>query len=115
MEHDDYVSEGYATTDEDDWISKWELQSMLGIPNPLNNWGFVRKRPKKKQFTVEKAEELYQKAQQAKVGETIECPTCMCKFTKKTYQQKFHKLRCKDKFWNSVDETRRERAKRFKN
>jgi hypothetical protein len=111
MEHDKYTSEGYVIADEDDWISKWELQSMFGIGNPLNNWGAKKKKSNKKQFTVDKAEELYQKTKQAKVGETIQCPTCRCElprgktpwlslipYGKEKYQQKFHKIKCNTKF-----------------
>ena len=112
MIHDEYISEGYAQSEED-WVSKWELQTLLGIANPLTGWKTpTRPNPNAKSF-VDLALERYSLASAAKVGDSIHCPTCNCKFIKKTYQQKFHKIKCKDRYWNSVDEERRERAKRF--
>jgi hypothetical protein len=108
MIHNEYISEGYAQSEED-WVSKWELQTLLGVPNPLTNW----ERPKNNRSFVNLALERYEVASAAKVGDTIHCPTCNCKFVKKTYQQKFHRIKCKNRYWNSVDDDRRERAKKF--
>lgn len=44
---------------------------------------------------------LYKTNKKAKVGETIECPICHTKFTKKQYSQAFCCTRCKDRFWNA--------------
>lgn len=54
----------------------------------------------------------YAKAKAARVGETCQC-TCGKSFVKKSYQQAFHATKCKDRYWNTVDDTRRERAKLF--
>lgn len=55
----------------------------------------------------------YDKAKDAKVGEIIACACCGSKMVKKSYQQKFCSLKCKDKYWNTVDEKRRVRASNF--
>lgn len=54
----------------------------------------------------------------AATGSIIECPVCSKKFKKATYHkvfcsnQKTHgPENCKDRYWNTVDERRRERAK----
>jgi len=103
MEHDEYISEGYAMEDQD-WYSK----------------SFRSLRPKRKKsrggslgVTLEQATQKYIDAEKAKVGEEIHCSCCNHKFIKKTYQQKFHKIKCKDRYWNSVDPVRRERAKQY--
>ena len=44
---------------------------------------------------------LYKLNKETNVGETIECPICHTKFTKKQYSQAFCPTRCKDRFWNS--------------
>lgn len=44
---------------------------------------------------------LYKLNKESKVGETIECPICHTKFTKRQYSQAFCSTRCKDRFWNS--------------
>jgi hypothetical protein len=64
------------------------------------------------QLRKDTLENRYLKAKGAKVGERIQC-TCGQHFTKKSYQQKFHTLKCKDRYWNTVDDTRRARAKYF--
>lgn len=43
---------------------------------------------------------LYQRNKDAKVGDTIECPVCHTKFTKRQYSQAFCCGHCKDKFHN---------------
>ena len=48
-----------------------------------------------------KRKSLYKLNKEAKVGETIECPICHTKFTKKQYSQAFCSTRCKDRFWNA--------------
>ena len=53
---------------------------------------------------------LYDNASLAKVGSVIRCPVCGKKITKTTYHKKFCCMKCKDKFWNSFDPQRRERA-----
>lgn len=49
----------------------------------------------------QKKKGLYKTNKAAKVGETIECPVCHRKFTKRQYSQAFCCTQCKDKFWNS--------------
>lgn len=62
-------------------------------------------------LTIFQMEDLYNAAVNAKVGDTIQCPCCGHKMKKKSYQHKFFNTRHKDKYWNSVDDTRRDRAK----
>lgn len=38
--------------------------------------------------------------ERAKIGDTCRCPICGKKFLKKTYQQKFCCIRCKNKYHN---------------
>jgi hypothetical protein len=62
--------------------------------------------------------DLYTIAKNAKVGTMIACPNCKKMHLKTTYHkvfcnnQKTHpgKRSCKDRYWNTVDPTRRERA-----
>ncbi len=55
---------------------------------------------------------IYAVNKKKKVGETCICagPLCRKQFTKKSYQQAFHRTKCKDQFWNRVrfwqDETK---------
>lgn len=46
-----------------------------------------------------------------KVGSTTRCPSCGTTFIKSSYQQIFCKsksrTKCKDKYWNTVDEDKR--------
>ena len=56
---------------------------------------------------------LYNKAKAAKVGSDILCPVCAAIHKKTTYHKVFDKKSCKDTYWNTVDENRRDRAKFF--
>lgn len=60
---------------------------------------------------------LYWKCKEAKVGETIICPSCKTSFIKKSYQSVFCKLRsgtqCKDNYWNNVDSNKRNNTTRI--
>ena len=57
----------------------------------------------------------YQDNKNIKVNNNIFCPVCGKKFRKKTKAHSFcsnkGRNNCKDRYWNSTDETRRERAK----
>jgi hypothetical protein len=59
----------------------------------------------------------YAVAKNSIAGAVIECPCCLKRFRKASYQQAFcsNKGRgnCKDKFWNTVDDKRRVRAEHF--
>ena len=61
--------------------------------------------------------QLYDKAKKAKVGETIICPSCKTEFKKTHWQQKFcktkAKTKCKDYYWNNVDEKKRNNTTRI--
>ena len=48
-----------------------------------------------------------------KVGNYMRCPTCVKSIIKKSYQHKFCCTKHKDKYWNTVNDVRRERAKRY--
>lgn len=61
-------------------------------------------------FTIRDMLDRYVAAKAAKVGTQILCPCCGKRLTKRSYQHKFCNTRCKDQYWNTVDDTRRERA-----
>lgn len=52
-----------------------------------------------------------QKCVDAKIGETIACPSCGTQHVKKSYQSVFCKSKggtvCKDNYWNNVDQNKR--------
>lgn len=53
----------------------------------------------------------------AHIGQELSCPACGSRFVKKHYQQAFCKTRpgtqCKDKYWNTVDPTKRNNTTRI--
>lgn len=55
--------------------------------------------------------EARQKCLDAKIGETIFCPSCSTKHIKNSYQTVFcktkGKTKCKDNYWNNVDPSKR--------
>jgi ribosomal protein L37AE/L43A len=66
---------------------------------------------------LSKLKELYQKVKEAKVGETVCCPSCKTEFVKKSYQQIFCKSKtgttCKDFYWNNVTPSKRNNTTRI--
>ena len=67
-----------------------------------------------------KMTKAYIKAKDAKVGETIVCPSCKKVFVKKSYNQIFCSNaktkrfnNCKDKYWNTVDPNKRNNTTRI--
>lgn len=57
----------------------------------------------------------YNVAKAANVGSSINCPTCNKVHPKTTYHKVFcGRKRCKDEYWNTVSDPRRERAKKYK-
>ena len=60
---------------------------------------------------------LYQKAKEAKVGQTVYCPSCGKPFEKTNYQQAFCKNQlgtiCKDFYWNNVTPSKRNNTTRI--
>lgn len=61
--------------------------------------------------------EKYKLNKEAKVGDTIQCPSCGSHFEKNNYQQAFCKSKggtvCKDKYWNTVTPTKRNNTTRI--
>jgi hypothetical protein len=62
----------------------------------------------------------YAVARRAEMGATIECPCCKKRIVKRTYHrvfcsnQKTHgRKNCKDRYWNMVDDKRRDRARAY--
>lgn len=107
MEHEEYISEGYAMEDHD-WAAKRDIQIMFGIGGHVRKVVYDGQRD-----LVKQAKDRYESNSSKKVGETCCCPSCGKDFKKKTYQQKFHNKKCKDIYWNSIDPVRRERATLF--
>jgi len=69
---------------------------------------------------AETMKERYRAAEAAKVGSTIRCACCGRKIKKTTYHKRFCSNgktkkggNCKDRYWNTVDVSRRERAKLY--
>jgi hypothetical protein len=64
-----------------------------------------------------KLKKARQLCQEAKIGEEISCPSCGTRFVKKSYQSVFCKskkgTKCKDNFWNNVDESKRKNTTRI--
>lgn len=101
MYHDDYISEGYALSenleamiepDDEDIEVRWESQrAWMG--------------------------RAYKAAKAAKVGSTVKCAACGKKFVKHSYQQVFCSNKgprnCKDRYWNSMVPSRSLRAQLF--
>lgn len=60
---------------------------------------------------------LYQEAKSAKVGMTIQCPSCLHIFKKTHYAQAFCKTKgkrvCNDNYWNNTVETKRNNTTRI--
>lgn len=63
----------------------------------------------------------YEENKAAKIGSVITCPVCSKRFVKRTKDHTFCSNgrqkkggNCKDTYWNTVDEGRRERAKLYK-
>lgn len=46
--------------------------------------------------------EIYAQSKKAKTGEKIVCPSCEKTLVKRSYQQAFCCLKCKDRYWNST-------------
>jgi hypothetical protein len=63
---------------------------------------------------VDGMKKRYNNAKSSKVGGKIKCAYCESTIIKKTYHHKFCNKRCKDRYWNTVDDERRSRAKYFK-
>lgn len=64
-----------------------------------------------------KLTEARQKCIDAKVGETIVCPSCGTEHVKNSYQTVFcktkGKTKCKDNYWNNVDPNKRNNTTRI--
>ena len=64
-----------------------------------------------------KINERYSLNKSSKVGENLICPSCNSEFKKENYQQAFckrlGKTRCKDKYWNTVDPSKRNNTTRI--
>lgn len=61
--------------------------------------------------------DTYNQNKAAKVGTECKCPSCGTKFIKNNYQQAFCKskqgTKCKDKYWNTVDPSKRNNTTRI--
>lgn len=86
-----------------------EVMDFRPLPSENFNEGFfagvaysmlAAEAPKPTANISKKHKGLYRINKEAKVGETIECPVCHTKFTKRQYSQAFCCGQCKDKFHN---------------
>ena len=64
-------------------------------------------------ISIDSMKETYEINKRKKVGDKMDCANCNKSVVKKAYQAKFCCVKCKDQYWNTVDDTRRERAKLF--
>jgi len=108
MIHDDYISEGYAL--EDSTCCQNDRRAILMLMNTPRAYD-----------TIKVLKKRYEKVKKAKTGSSVECPVCLKKMKKTTYNKVFCSNgrtkqggNCKERYWNSVDDKRRERAKLFK-
>jgi len=62
--------------------------------------GVYRKGIKEVQHNKLTRQEQYNKNKLSKTGDKCICPSCNSNFIKKTYQQVFCKITCKDNYWN---------------
>jgi len=66
-------------------------------------------------FDVDDAQAIKASNRQAKVGTRVICPTCGCRFTKRSYQHVFCRSKgrgnCKDRFHNLASPERLARAR----
>ncbi len=69
------------------------------------------------QLLKDKLNSVRDRNREAKVGESLVCPSCGTGFKKRSYQQVFCKsktgTKCKDRFWNTVDESKRNNQDRL--
>jgi hypothetical protein len=94
---DDYCSEAEALMEiYDDCDDNNMHDSILKHRNPDKNVALMQS--------------LYVSNMNAAIGSTCKCPDCFKQFIKKTWQHKFDNTKCKDRYWNTVDETRKQRA-----
>lgn len=103
MDDEENYTEGQALTD---WLSAFDVDD--------------DSKAEERESTIKAYRTQYEANKNAKVGTEIICPVCRKKFIKNSYQQAFcvrkdkkQKHRCKDVYWNSVDDNRRFRAEIF--
>lgn len=65
--------------------------------------------------TIATYRQRYDKARIAKIGEEMQCTVCGARMVKRSWQHKFCHTRHKDKYWNTVDDSRRARAVAWNN
>jgi hypothetical protein len=107
-----------------------ELQEEMTEAEALSDWLYAfeddddddhesreQRKTDARNATIKSYTTQYEANKKAKVGTEIICPVCRKKFIKKNYQQAFcvrtdrkQKHRCKDIYWNSVSDVRRDRA-----
>ncbi|QQG32220.1 hypothetical protein CkP1_0091 [Citrobacter phage CkP1] len=100
---------GYGLDEDydDDWED--EDEEYGNQPRPINLHGdriealrLLREGRKDKPITrYDVMEPIYRNNALVKVGSIMSCPCCNEQFKKKSYQQKFCNVKCKDHFWNS--------------
>lgn len=124
-----YDDEDFAETPDGGFVifpnrAREEAQALLfGTHQRNRHVGFVSEaqREADRQQSFQEKRDLYTIAKEAKVGSTIACPNCKKMHVKTTYHKIFcsnqktkpGKRNCKDRYWNTTDETRRERAAKY--
>ena len=94
MYHEDYISEGYAHSD-----------NVEAMSDPETYDERRERQAAERHYRRTSPTKAFQAAQAAPVGNSIRCPGCGKLFKKKSYQQKFCSNKgignCKDRYWNS--------------
>ena len=102
--------EAFAASEQDEiFQDRMMYLELISRPVKSNAEAKEKKRFFKRQFM----KGCYDKAKTAKVGETVTCAGCKTQFVKKHYQQAFCQTKCKDKYWNFINDKRLNRAQRY--
>lgn len=91
------------------WCDEW-LDTFIDIQMSRASRGIVIGNPNGEE-RIKLYKQRYKVASKAEIGTTINCPTCNKELLKNTYNRIFNSTKCKNKYWNTVDDVRRARAR----
>lgn len=99
-----------------------EAEALDGLSQEYEAYSDCYRREQQQRFdelrdTISSYRKRYQINKETKVGDPIQCPVCSKLKIKRHYQSAFcgsrKDTRCKDKYWNTVNDDRRERAEYY--
>jgi hypothetical protein len=121
-----YDDEDFAETEDGGFVifpnrAREEAQALMFGGN--RRFVSEAEREADRQQSFKEKRDLYEVAKAAKVGSMIACPNCKKMHKKTTYHKIFcsnqrtkpGRRNCKDRYWNTTDEVRRERAGQYCN